>query len=127
MAFARILYVEDNEDNIYMLSQRLARRGYEVIVARDGAEGVAMAEAEMPALILMDLSLPVLDGWAATRRLKSSPRTGHLPVIALSSHAMAGEREAALAAGCDEFQAKPVDFERLIGKIEALLRSEPGS
>jgi CheY-like chemotaxis protein len=127
MANVKILYVEDNEDNVYMLSQRLARRGYAVLVARDGEHGVAMAEAEMPALILMDLSLPVLDGWQATCRLKSSPLTARIPVIALSSHAMAGEREAALAAGCDEFEAKPIDFQRLIEKIQALLGRGPDS
>jgi two-component system cell cycle response regulator DivK len=118
---AKILYIEDNDDNIYMLSARLKRKGYEVIVATDGEQGVALARSEAPALILMDLSLPVLDGWEATRRLKSSAETRNIPVIALSSHAMTGDREAALAAGCDDFDTKPVDFTRLIGKIEALL------
>jgi CheY-like chemotaxis protein len=118
---ARLLYVEDNEDNIYMLTRRLERRGHEVIAARDGAEGVAMAEVQAPALVIMDLSLPVLDGWEATRRLKASPATRGIPVIALSSHAMAGDRERALAAGCDDYDTKPVDFARLTTKIDALL------
>jgi CheY-like chemotaxis protein len=120
-AMARILYVEDNEDNVYMLSARLKRKGYEVIVATDGEQGVALARSDAPALILMDLSLPVLDGWEATRRLKALAETRNIPVIALSSHAMAGDREAALAAGCDDFDTKPVEFTRLLGKIEALL------
>jgi len=120
----RILYVEDNEDNIYMLSARLRRKGYEVIVATDGDQGVARARADAPALILMDLSLPVLDGWEATRRLKALPETRDIPVIALSSHAMAGDREAALAAGCDDYDTKPVDFTRLLGKIKARLPKE---
>jgi two-component system cell cycle response regulator DivK len=117
----RILYVEDSEDNIYMLSARLTRKGYEVIVATDGDQGVARARLDAPALILMDLSLPVLDGWEATRRLKELAETRDIPVIALSSHAMAGDREAALAAGCDDFDTKPVEFTRLLGKIKALL------
>lgn len=120
----RILYVEDNEDNIYMLSARLRRKGYEVLIATDGDQGVARARSDAPALILMDLSLPVLDGWEATRRLKALAETRGIPVIALSSHAMAGDREAALAAGCDDFDTKPVDFERLLGKIKALLPKE---
>ena len=120
----RILYVEDNEDNIYMLSARLTRKGYEVIVATDGDQGVARARSDAPALILMDLSLPVLDGWEATRRLKALAETRDIPVIALSSHAMAGDREAALAAGCDDFDTKPVEFTRLLGKIKALLPKE---
>jgi len=118
---ARILYVEDNEDNIYMLSTRLQRKGYEVIVATDGEQGLARARSDAPALILMDLSLPVLDGWEATRRLKALAETRDIPVIALSSHAMEGDREAALAAGCDDFDTKPVEFARLLGKIAALL------
>lgn len=117
----RILYIEDNEDNIYMLSARLTRKGYEVIVATDGDQGVARARTDAPALILMDLSLPVVDGWEATRRLKASAETRDIPVIALSSHAMAGDREAALAAGCDDFDTKPVEFTRLLAKIAALL------
>ena len=117
----KILYVEDNEDNLYMLSNRLTRRGYEVILARDGAEGIAMAGSEAPALILMDLSLPVIDGWEATRRLKAEALTRHIPVIALSAHAMAGDREKAIAAGCDDYDTKPVELPRLLEKITALL------
>jgi len=118
---AKILYIEDNEDNLYMLSNRLSRRGYEVVAARDGESGVAMATSDMPALILMDLSLPGIDGWEATRRLKSAAATRHIPVIALSAHSMAGDREKALAAGCDDYDTKPVDLPRLLGKITALL------
>jgi two-component system cell cycle response regulator DivK len=117
----RILYIEDNEDNIYMLARRLKRRGFEVIAAPDGAQGVAMAHSERPDLILMDLRLPVLDGWEATRRLKAQAATRGIPVIALSAHAMAGDRDAALAAGCDDFDTKPIEFARLLEKIEALL------
>ena len=116
---ATILYVEDNEDNVYMLSSRLQRRGFEIIVARDGAEGVEMAGRERPDLVLMDLSLPVIDGWEATRRIKAA--ASGTPVIALSAHAMAGDREKALAAGCDDYDTKPVDLPRLLRKIEALL------
>ncbi len=123
----KILYIEDNEDNIYMLSQRLGRKGYEVIVARDGSQGVAMARSETPALILMDLSLPELDGWEATRQLKSSPETQAIPVIALSAHAMAGDRDRALAAGCDEYDSKPVNLPRLLEKIETLLSKLPAT
>ncbi|WP_437363342.1 response regulator [Inquilinus limosus] len=118
---ATILYVEDNEDNIYMLSTRLKRRGFDVVTARDGAEGVEAAGRERPDLILMDLSLPVIDGWEATRRIKADAGTGSIPVIALSAHAMAGDREKALAAGCDDYDTKPVDMARLLAKIEALL------
>jgi two-component system, cell cycle response regulator DivK len=117
----KILYVEDNEDNLYMLSNRLQRRGYEVVSAPDGEQGIAMAAIEAPALILMDLSLPVMDGWEATRRLKAEVRTQHIPVIALSAHAMAGDREKALAAGCDDYDTKPVELPRLLEKIAALL------
>ena len=119
----KILYVEDNEDNIYMLSRRLRRKGYQVVVATDGEQGLAMAQREAPALILMDLGLPVLDGWEATRRLKASSATSNIPVIGLSAHAMASDREEALAAGCNDFDTKPVDLPRLLGKIEALLPS----
>ena len=119
----KILYVEDNEDNIYMLSRRLERKGYQVVVATDGEQGLALAQREAPALILMDLGLPVLDGWEATRRLKASSATAKIPVIGLSAHAMAGDREEALAAGCDDFDTKPIDLPRLLGKIEALLPS----
>ena len=117
----KILYVEDNEDNLYMMSNRLTRRGYEVILARDGAEGIAMAGSEAPALILMDLSLPVIDGWEATRRLKAEGLTRNIPVIALSAHAMAGDREKAIEAGCDDYDTKPVELPRLLEKIAALL------
>ncbi len=118
---AKLLYVEDNEDNVYMLTRRLTRKGHEVIVAGDGEQGVAMARAEAPDLILMDLSLPILDGWEATRQLKSLPETRDIPVIALSAHAMAGDREKALAAGCDDFDTKPIDLARLLEKIAARL------
>jgi CheY-like chemotaxis protein len=117
----RILLVEDNEMNRDMLARRLARRGYEVAAAIDGEQGVAMARSDAPALILMDMSLPGLDGWEATRQLKAAPDTRGIPVIALTAHAMAGDREKALAAGCDDFDTKPIDFGRLVGKIEALL------
>ena len=120
-AMAKILYVEDNEDNIYMLTRRLSRRGYEVVVATDGEQGIAMARSEAPALILMDLSLPVLDGWEATRQLKAAAETRDIPVIALSAHAMSGEREKALAAGCNDYLPKPVDLPALLTKIEELL------
>lgn len=116
----KILYVEDNDDNIYMLERRLKRTGFSVIVARDGAQGVAMAMAEVPDLILMDLGLPVIDGWEATRRIKAAPQTRRVPVIALSANAMTGDREEALAAGCDDFDTKPVEFSRLLEKIRAL-------
>ena len=117
----RILYVEDNEDNVYVVKTRLGRAGYSVLVAPDGEQGVAMAAAEKPDLVLMDLSLPVLDGWEATRRLKCAPETKGIPVIALSSHAMNDDREKALAAGCDDFDTKPVEIARLLAKIEAAL------
>ena len=120
----RILYVEDNDDNIYMLRRRLERKGIEVIVAQDGEQGIAAAARERPDLILMDLSLPVIDGWEAARRLKSSPETAAIPIIALSAHAMTGDRERALAAGCDDYDTKPVDFGSLMAKIAALLPPE---
>ena len=123
----RILLVEDNEMNRDMLSRRLARRGYEVAVALDGEQGVAMAKSEAPALILMDMSLPVLDGWEATRQLKGAEPTRAIPVIALTAHAMAGDREKAIAAGCDDFDTKPVEFTRLLEKIEALLGRASGA
>jgi CheY-like chemotaxis protein len=116
----KILYVEDNEDNIYMLERRLKRAGFDVVIARDGAAGVAMAAAELPELILMDIGLPVLDGAEATRRIKAAPETKHIPVIALTANAMTGDREKALAAGCDDFDTKPVELPRLLGKIQAL-------
>ena len=117
----KILLVEDNEMNRDMLSRRLERRGYEVIVAVDGEAGVARARTERPDLVLMDMSLPVLDGWEATRQLKASPETKSIPVIALTAHAMAGDREKATEAGCDDFDTKPIDLPRLLGKVEALL------
>jgi two-component system cell cycle response regulator DivK len=119
---AKILVVEDNEMNRDMLSRRLMRKGYEVIIALDGEEGVAKAESETPDLILMDMSLPVLDGWEATRRLKAGPATHAIPIIALTAHAMAGDREQALAAGCDDYDSKPIEFQRLLGKIEVFLK-----
>ncbi len=115
----RILYVEDNEDNIFMLKNRLSRAGHTVMIATDGAQGVAMAASERPDIILMDLSLPVLDGWEATRRIKAAPDTKHIPVIALTAHAMTGDREKALSAGCDDFDTKPIELPRLLGKINA--------
>jgi CheY-like chemotaxis protein len=118
---AKILLVEDNEMNRDMLSRRLERRGYEVIVAVDGEEGVARARADAPDLVLMDLSLPGIDGWEATRQLKAADETRSIPVLALTAHAMAGDREKALGAGCDEFDTKPVDLPRLVDKIEGLL------
>ncbi len=120
----RILLVEDNEMNRDMLSRRLQRKGYEIVIAIDGAQGVTLAQTVSPDLILMDLSLPVLDGWEATRQLKADPATKHLPIIALSAHAMAGDREKALEAGCDDYDTKPVELPRLLEKIEALLPSE---
>jgi len=122
----RILYVEDNDDNVYMLKMRLELLdGFEVLVAEDGEVGCAKAIAEKPDVILMDLDLPVVDGWEASRRLKSNPSTRHIPIIALTAHAMSGSREKALAAGCDEFDTKPVDFERLIQKIKLVLGEAP--
>jgi len=118
---AKILVVEDNEMNRDMLTRRLQRRGYEVLIAVDGAQGLAMAQSESPALILMDISLPVLDGWEATRRLKMAPETKSIPVIALTAHAMSGDRERCIEAGCDDFDTKPVEIARLVGKIETLL------
>jgi two-component system cell cycle response regulator DivK len=123
----KILYVEDNEDNVYMLKRRLERAGFEVVVASDGEQGLALAHDQRPDLILMDLSLPVLDGWEATRRLKAAEETRSIPVIALSAHAMPGDREKALEAGCDDYDAKPVNLPSLLAKIHALLpeRSAP--
>ena len=118
---ARILLVEDNEMNRDMLSRRLQRRGYEVIIAVDGAEGIAKAGGDAPDLILMDMSLPVLDGWEATRQLKAAPETRSIPVIALTAHAMSGDRDKAIEAGCDDFDTKPVEFDRLLSKIVSLL------
>ena len=118
---AKILLVEDNEMNRDMLSRRLIRKGYEVVVAVDGQAGVDLADKERPDLILMDMSLPILDGWEATRRIKAVPATGSIPVIALTAHAMATDREKALEAGCDDYDTKPVDLKSLLGKMEALL------
>ena len=120
----RILYVEDNDDNIYMLEKRLKRHGFEVLIARDGASGVEIARTERPDLILMDLGLPVIDGWEASRRLKSDKATSDIPLIALSAHAMSDDRTRALEAGCDDYDVKPVEWARLMTKIKALLQSE---
>jgi two-component system, cell cycle response regulator DivK len=117
----KILLVEDNEMNRDMLSRRLQKNGYEVVIAIDGEEGVATARVEAPALILMDMSLPGIDGWEATRRLKTAPETRAIPVIALTAHAMTGDRDKALTAGCDDFDTKPIELPRLLSKIEALL------
>ena len=117
----KILLVEDNEDNRDMLSRRLIRKGYDVSLANDGGAGVAQALSEAPDLILMDMSLPVLDGWEATRRVKENPATRAIPIIALTAHAMADDREKAIAAGCDDYDTKPIDLPRLLEKIESLL------
>jgi len=117
----KILVVEDNEVNQRILVRRLERRGFEVVIAGDGAEGIAVAASELPDLILMDMSLPVLDGWEATKRIKTAPATQGIPVIALTAHAMVGDREQALNAGCDDYDVKPIDIDRLLGKIEAQL------
>ncbi len=118
---AKILLVEDNEMNRDMLSRRLTRRGFDVVIAVDGVQGVAMAKSEGPDLILMDMSLPVMNGWDATRALKTDPETQQIPVIALTAHVMTGDREKGIEAGCDDFDTKPVELSRLLGKIEALL------
>jgi CheY-like chemotaxis protein len=118
---ARILLVEDNEMNRDMLSRRLTRSGHEVVIAVQGEEGVALARSAAPDMILMDMSLPVLDGWEATRRLKGDPETRDIPVIALTAHAMSGDREKAQEAGCDDFDTKPVEYTRLLSKIQGLL------
>ncbi len=118
---AKILLIEDNEMNRDMLSRRLEKRGYEVVIAVDGQQGVSLAHAEAPALIVMDMSLPVLDGWEATRQLKAAPATRAIPIIALTAHAMSGDRERSMEAGADDFDTKPVEFPRLLEKIEVLL------
>lgn len=123
-ALPRILLVEDDEMNRDSLTRLLRRRGYELLAAHDGAEGVVLGQSEMPDLILMDMSLPVLDGWEATRRLKAAPETQDIPIIALTAHAMSADRDKALAAGCDDYDSKPIELERLLPKIEALLRKE---
>ena len=120
---AKILLVEDNEMNRDMLSRRLERRGHTVLVAADGTEGVALAQSTGPDLILMDMSLPVMDGWEATRRLKAAPETQRIPVIALTAHAMASDEQKARESGCDDFDTKPIELERLLGKIETQLRN----
>ena len=118
----KILYVEDNDDNVYMLKMRLELLGdFEVLAAEDGEKGCEIALRERPDIILMDLEMPVIDGWEATRRLKGNPQTHDIPVIALSAHALAGEREKAIAAGCDEFDTKPIEFERLVGTLRRIL------
>jgi CheY-like chemotaxis protein len=118
----KILYVEDNDDNVYMLKMRLELLGdFEVLAAEDGEKGCEIALRERPDIILMDLEMPVIDGWEATRRLKGDPQTHDIPVIALSAHALAGEREKAIAAGCDEFDTKPIEFERLVATVRRLV------
>ncbi len=117
----KILLVEDNELNRDMLSRRLERRGFQVLIAVDGAQGVAMAQSEAPDLVLMDMSLPVVDGWEATRRLKAAPETRAVPIIALTSHAMVGDREKAIEAGCDDYDTKPIELPRLLEKIDRLI------
>jgi CheY-like chemotaxis protein len=124
---SKILLVEDNEMNSDMLSRRLQRKGHEVLVAMDGAQGVNLAQSENPDLILMDMSLPVLDGWEATQQIKASPETSGIPIIALTAHAMAGDREKCLEVGCDDYETKPVDFSRLLGKIQVLLENKVSS
>lgn len=119
----RILLVEDNEMNRDMLSRRLQRRGYEVIIAVDGQMGIDMAKSETPDLILMDMSLPVIDGWEATRTLKGADETKDIPVIALTAHAMSTDRDKAIQAGCDDYDTKPIELPRLLGKMEALMKS----
>jgi two-component system, cell cycle response regulator DivK len=119
---SRVLYVEDNDDNVYMLKMRLELiEGFEIAVARDGAEAISSVVADPPDIILMDLNVPVLSGWEATRRLKADPKTAQIPIIALTAHAMTSDREKALAAGCDDFDTKPIDFERLLAKMRKLL------
>ena len=118
---SKLLLVEDNEMNWDMLSRRLQRRGYEVVIAVDGQEGVSLAQSENPDLVLMDMSLPVLTGWEATRRLKAAPETGSIPILALTAHAMSDDRDKALEAGCDDYDTKPIEFSRLLEKIEFLL------
>ena len=124
----KILYVEDNDDNVYMLKMRLELLGeFEVLAAEDGEKGCEIALRERPDIILMDLEMPVIDGWEATRRLKGNPQTHDIPVIALSAHALAGEREKAMAAGCDEFDTKPIEFDRLVATIRRILAARTAS
>jgi two-component system cell cycle response regulator DivK len=124
---SKILVVEDNEMNRDMLARRLQRRGYEVVIAVDGQEGVALAQSETPDLILMDMSLPVLDGWEATRQLKAMPGTKYIPIVALTAHAMSGDRDKALEAGCDDYDTKPIEMPRLLAKVEVLLGKKASS
>ena len=121
---AKILVVEDNELNVDMLERRLKKRGYEVVVAVDGADACEKAQSELPDLILMDMHLPVIDGWEATRRIKADTQTSAIPIIALTADAMSGDREKALQAGCDEYETKPLDFQQLLSKMESLLTGE---
>ncbi len=122
----KILIVEDNEMNLDMLSRRLMRLGFDIVAAKDGETGITMVKHDRPQLVLMDMSLPVVDGWEATRRLKADPDTSDVPVIALTAHAMGGDREKAIQAGCDDYDTKPVDLQRLLGKIRTLLPDEAG-
>lgn len=117
----RILIVEDNEMNLDMLSRRLSRRGYEIITAMDGEKGIELAIVHLPDLILMDMSLPIIDGWEATQKVKAHQATSHIPIIALTAHVMESDRQKALIAGCDDYDTKPIEIERLLGKIAALL------
>lgn len=121
MGAERILLVEDNAMNLDMLKRRLERRGFEVLIAQDGAEGVRVATESLPRLVLMDISLPVMDGWEATRRLKADPRTAAIPILVLTAHALSTDRDKCFAAGADDYDTKPVDFKRLLDKIEALI------
>ncbi len=120
----KILLVEDNEMNRDMLSKRLKRKGYDVTIAIDGEQGILLGISQKPDIILMDMSLPIVDGWDATKKLKSTPETQTIPIIALTAHAMSGDREKAIAAGCDDYDTKPVEFPRLLGKIEALIHNQ---
>jgi two-component system cell cycle response regulator DivK len=122
----KILIVEDNPENWDMLSRRLKRRGFEVAIAEDGEKGVAMSRSEAPDLILMDMNLPLVDGWEATRRIKAAPEAHGVPIIAVTAHGMVGDREKAIEAGCDEHHAKPVELTRLLSQIEAMLKKDPG-
>jgi len=124
---AKLLLVEDNEMNRDMLSRRLRRRGHEVIMAFDGLEAITLTQSEAPDLILMDLSLPLMDGWEATRRLKAAPQTQSIPILALTAHAMEGDRDKAIAAGFDDYDSKPIEFPRLLAKIQTLLGEEATS
>ena len=121
----KILLVEDNEMNRDMLSRRLERKGYHIVIATDGAQAVALAQSEAPGLILMDMSLPVLDGWEATRQIKANPETRKIQIIALTAHAMAGDREKTIEAGCDDYDTKPIELTRLLEKISTLLSQHP--